>query len=56
MKDNTVTINPPISVTAHNGIDSKNPQDSIADIIPDGHVDLVELVILATVIIFETIP
>lgn len=27
---------PPISVTAHNGMDSKNPQSSMAETISDG--------------------
>ena len=42
MKDNTVTTNPPINVTAHNGIDSKNPHASIEDIIELGNTEFVE--------------
>ena len=56
MKDNTVTTKPPIKVTAHNGIDSKNPQSSIAFIICDGNVVLVAPVIFDIDIIFDTIP
>ena len=56
MNDNTVTTNPPIKVTAHNGIDSKKPHDSIASIIACGRVEFDELVIFAVVIIFETMP
>ena len=38
IKDNTVIKRPPISVTAHNGILSKNPQSSIVVIISEGNV------------------
>ena len=40
MNDNTVTNNPPINVTAHNGIDSKKPHDSTASIIELGRTVL----------------
>ena len=56
MKDNTVTINPPIIVTAHNGTDFKKLTLSIVSIIDVGNVVFVELVILAIVITLETIP
>ena len=36
MKESTHTNRPPIKVTAHNGIDSKNPQSSIAVIMSAG--------------------
>ena len=48
MKDKTVTTSPPISVTAHSGIDSKKPQSSIAVIIALGRTDLVEPLIFAS--------
>ena len=41
MKDNTVINSPPINVTAHNGIDSKNPHFSTAVINYCGKVVLV---------------
>ena len=36
IKDKTVTSSPPISVTAHSGMLSKNPQSSIAVTISSG--------------------
>ena len=56
MNDNTVTTNPPINVTAHNGIDSKNPHASIEDIIELGNTEFVEPLMFDNEIIFETIP
>ena len=56
INDKTVTTNPPINVTAHNGIDSKKPQDSIAEIIELGKVLFELKVILAVDIIFDVIP
>ena len=41
MKDNTVINKPPISVTAHSGMDSKKPHFSTAVIISCGKVVLV---------------
>ena len=38
IKDITVINRPPISVTAHNGIDSKNPQLSMVSTISCGKV------------------
>lgn len=55
INDKTVTTNPPINVTAHNGIDSKKPQDSIAVIIELGKVLFELKVILAVDIIFAVI-
>ena len=54
--DNTVTNSPPISVTAHNGIDLKNPHFSIAVIIDWGSVVPVADDIPAVLIIVEIIP
>ena len=38
MKERTVINSPPISVTAHNGMLSKNPHSSIVVIISEGRV------------------
>ena len=56
INDKTVITKPPINVTAHNGIDAKNPQSSIASIIDVGNTVSVEPDILDIVIILDTIP
>ena len=56
MKDNTVMNKPPISVTAHRGIDSKNPQLSIVSIISAGKVVCVAEPKPAAVIMVEIVP
>lgn len=48
--------NPPISVTAHSGIDSQNPQSSIASIMLCGNAVEDELAIPEAVIILEITP
>ena len=44
MNDNTVTNNPPINVTAHNGIDSKKPQLSTALTISWGRLQTLQII------------
>ena len=56
MNDNTVTNNPPIKVTAHNGIDSKKPQLSTALTISWGRIVLVTVPKPADFIIVDITP
>ena len=56
MKDNTVINNPPINVTAHNGIDSKNPHFSTAVSISCGKVVLAVPPYPEAVIIVDITP
>ena len=56
MKDNTVINNPPINVTAHNGMDSKKPHFSTAVIIDCGKVVLVAPPNPEAVIIVDITP
>ena len=56
MKLNTVMNNPPMSVTAHRGMDSKNPQLSTAVIISCGNTVVVAPPKLADVIIVDITP
>ena len=56
MKLSTVINSPPIKVTAHKGIDSKNPQLSTAVIISCGNTVVVAPPKLADVIIVDITP
>lgn len=56
MKDSTVINKPPISVTAHSGIDSQKPQFSIALIMLFGRAVAENFDIPEAAIIFEIIP
>ena len=56
MNERTVINSPPISVTAHSGIDSQNPQFSMASMMLCGSTVDYEFDTPDAVIIFETTP